>query len=93
MVTELKQSSLVIVTSSAFQHGMEDSVSWYCYGDEPCRPVTEEDVIDFLPGNIGALALEGHLDEGRLRDSADFLIGWITARDLPHPASSERRVL
>ncbi len=30
MATELNQSSLVIVTSRAFQHGMEDGVSCYC---------------------------------------------------------------
>jgi hypothetical protein len=88
MATELKQSSLVSVTSSALQHGMEDGVSWYCYGDEPCRPVTEEDVIDCFQGTIVALALEG-----RLRDNAGFLIGWTIAQDLPHPASPERRVL
>jgi hypothetical protein len=88
MATELKQSSLVSVTSSALQHGMEDGVSRYCYGNELCRPVTEEDVIDCLQGTIVALALEG-----RLRDNAGFLIGWIIAQDLPHPASSERRVL
>ena len=88
MATELKQPFLVLVTSGAFQHGMEDGVSWYCYGDEPCRPVTEEDVIDCLQGTIVELALEG-----RLRDNAGFLSGWIRAQDLPHPASSERRVL
>jgi hypothetical protein len=42
---------------------------------------------------IVAGALEEHLEEGRLRDNAGFLMGWITAHVLPHPASSERRVL
>ncbi len=90
MATELKQSSLVMVSSSAFRSGMDDGVCWYFYGDEPCRPVTEEDVIDFLQGNVVELALEGYLDEERLRNNAGFLIGWIAAQRLPHPAGLER---
>jgi hypothetical protein len=43
----------------------------------PGRPMTEEDVIDFLTGNFIELALEGYVDEERLRSNAGFLIGWL----------------
>lgn len=71
---------------------MNDGAHWYFHGDTPTRPVTEEDVVDFLQGNIVELAEAGHLDEGRLRSNAGFLIGWIAAQALPSSASSERMV-
>jgi hypothetical protein len=42
--------------------------------------MTEEDVIDFLTGNFIELALEGYVDEERLRSNAGFLIGWLGAQ-------------
>jgi hypothetical protein len=65
---------------------MKDGTHWYFYGDSPCQPVTEEDVVDFLKGNFIELALEGWLDEERLRGNAGFLLGWIAAQLLPHPS-------
>ena len=58
----------------------------------PCRPVTEEDVIDFLQGNVVELVQEGFLEEDRLRANVGFLIGWIAAQTLPSSARTERRV-
>jgi len=83
MATELKQASLVLVESSPFRRGMHDGALWYFHGDTPCRPVTAEDVIDFLQGNVVELAQEGCLDEERLRSTAAFLLGWIAAQQLP----------
>ena len=90
MAIELKQMSLVLVESSTFRQGMNDGALWYFHGDTPCRPVTEEDVINFLQGNVVELAQEGYLDEDRLRSNAGFVIGWIAAQLLPPSARSER---
>lgn len=92
MATELKQTSLIQIESSAFRQGMSDGALWYFHGDTPCRPVTEEDVIDFLQGNVVELAQEGHLDEEWLRSNAGFLLGWTAAQMLPPSARTERRV-
>jgi hypothetical protein len=90
MAIELKQTSLVHVESPTFEQGMRDGASWYVHGDTPCRSVTEEDVIDFLRGNVAELAEARLLDEDRLRSNAGFLIGWIAAQVLPPPAHPER---
>ena len=92
MATELKQASLVLVESFPFRPGMNDGALWYFHGGTPCRPVREEDVIDFLQGNVVELAQAGILDEEQLRSNAGFLLGWIAAQALPSSASSERRV-
>ena len=92
MATELKSQSLVLGASSPFRQGMNDGALWYFHGDTPCRPVTEEDVIDFLQGNVVELVQEGLLDEGRLRSNAGFLIGWIAAQLLSPSAQRERTV-
>ena len=84
MVTELKQGSLVLVESSPFRQGMNDGALRYFHADTPCRPVTEEDVIEF--------AQEGCLDEEQLRSNAGFLLGWIAAGQLPLSARTERSV-
>jgi hypothetical protein len=91
MATELKQTSLVQIESSPFRQGMNDGTLWYFHGDTPCRPITEEDVMDFLQGNVVEVAQEGFLDEDRLRSNAGFLIGWIAAQLLPPSARTERR--
>jgi hypothetical protein len=80
MATEMKRASLVIVTSSVFERGIEDGITWHFHGDTPGRPMTEEDVIDFLTGNFIELTLEGYVDEERLRSNAGFLIGWLGAQ-------------
>jgi hypothetical protein len=64
------------------QHGI--------FTETPQRPVTEEDLIDFLRGNVVELALDGYLDEDRLRSKAGFLIGRMVAQLLPLPAHAER---
>lgn len=92
MATELTSQSLVLVESSRFRQGMNDGTQWYFHGDTPCRPVTEEDVVDFLQGNIVELVQEGLLDVDRLRSDAGFLIGWIAAQTLPPSAQTERSV-
>jgi hypothetical protein len=92
MATELKQTSFVQIESSLFQQGTNDGALWYFHGDTHYRPVTEEDVIDFLQGNVVEMVQEGFLDEDRLRDNAGFLIGWIAARMLPSSARTERGV-
>jgi hypothetical protein len=56
----------------------------------PQRAVTEEDVVDFLQGNVVELTQEGYLDEDRRRSNAGFLIGWIAAQLLPLLARTER---
>src|SRR5260370_32402933 len=86
MATELKPTSLVQIASSRFRQGMNDGAHWYFHGDVPCRPVTEEDVIDFLQGNVVELVQEDLLDENRLRSNAGFLLGWIVAQLLPSSA-------
>ncbi len=86
----VKQTSLILVASPAFEQGMHDGASWYFHGDTPCRPVTEEDVIDFLQGNVVELAQEGFLDQDRLRSNAGFLSGWIAAQVLPPSAHPGR---
>ena len=91
MATDLSQTPLVLVKSSVFEQGLHDGASWYFHGDIPCRPATEEDVIDFLQGNVVELAQEDCLDEDRLRSNAGFLIGWIAAQQLPPSAHAERR--
>ncbi len=58
--------------------------------DTPEKPVTEEDVIDFLQGNMLEIALEGRLDEKRLRGYAGFLVGWISGQ-LPLLAASKQQ--
>jgi hypothetical protein len=50
----------------------------------------EEDVIDFLTGNVVALVEAGFLDEERRRSNAGFLVGWITAQMLPLSVRTER---
>ena len=92
MTTELKPPSLVQIASERFRQGMNDGAIWYFYGDTPCRPVTEEDVIDFLQGNVVELVQEGLLDEDRLRSNAGFLLGWIAAQALPLSARTERTI-
>ena len=89
MATEIKQLSLIHVESSTFRQEMNDGALWYFHGDTPCRPVTEEDVIDFLQGNVVELAQERYLDENRLRSHAGFLIGWIAAQWLPPSVQAE----
>ena len=71
------------VDSMTFRRGMNDGATRCFHGDTPRRPVTEEDVIDFL---------QGYVDEDRLRSNADFLLGWIAAQFLPLPAHAERTV-
>jgi hypothetical protein len=71
---------------------MHDGAQWYFYGDTPCRPVTEEDVIDFLQVNVVDLVQEGFLDKDRLRSNAGFLLGWIAAHTLPLSARTERTI-
>jgi hypothetical protein len=56
MAVEVKQAALIRVESTTFRRGMNDGATWYFHGDTPRRPVTEEDVIDFLQGNVVALA-------------------------------------
>lgn len=90
MTTELRYSSLVQVNSSLFRQGMNNGASWYFHGDTPCRPITEEDIVDFLQGNVVELVQEGLLDTDRLRSNAGFLIGWIIAQTLPLSAQTER---
>ena len=90
MATELTSKPLVLVESSPSRQGMNDGALWYFHGDTPCRPVTEEDVIDFLQGKVVELAQEGSLDENRLWSNAGFLIGWIAAQQLPPSAQAER---
>ncbi len=90
LAAQLKQTSLVQVESSTFRKGMNDGASWYVQGDIPCRPVTEEDVVDFLQGNVVELAQVGCLDEERLRSNAGFLLGWSAAQTLPPSAHTER---
>ena len=92
MATEPKQTSLVQIESARLRQGMNEGAQWYFYGDSPCRPVTEEDIVDFLQGNIVELAEVGLLDADRLRSVAGFLIGWIVAQLLPPFAQTERRV-
>ena len=77
-----KQNPLVITCSAEFENGIEDGVVWYFHGDAPRQPVTEEDVIDFLKGNFIEIALEGWLDEARLKSNAGFLIGWLSGKFL-----------
>jgi hypothetical protein len=78
--TETKQNPLVITCSAEFENGVEDGIVWYFHGDTPQQPVTEEDVIDFLKGNFIEIALEGWLDETKLRSNAGFLIGWLSGK-------------
>jgi hypothetical protein len=92
MATESKRTSLVQIESSLFRLGMNDGALWYFHGDTPCGPVAEEDVVDFLQGNVVALVQEGFLDANRLRSTAGFLIGWIAAQMLPPSAQTERSV-
>jgi hypothetical protein len=92
MATELKHTTLVQIESAPFRQGMNDRVLWYFHGDTPCRPVTEEDVMDFLQGNVVELVKEGFLDKKRLRSNAGFLIGWIVGPTLPPSARTERSV-
>jgi hypothetical protein len=92
MATELKPPSLVQIDSERFRQGMNDGSLWYFHGDMPMRPVTEEDSVDFLQGNVVELGEEGFLDENRLRSVAGFLIGWIAAQTLPPSAQTERTV-
>jgi hypothetical protein len=92
MATELKPISLVQIASERFRQGMNDGATWYFHRDTPCRPVTEEDVIDFLQGNVVELVQEGFLDEDRLRSNAGFLLGWIAAQTLPLSAHTERTI-
>lgn len=80
MATESNKTALVVVNSQEFLKGVEDGITWYLHGDTPEKPVTEEDVIDFLQGNLLEIALEGCLDEKRLRGYAGFLIGWISGQ-------------
>ena len=44
-----------------FGRGMNDGVLWYFHGNTPCCPVTEEDVVDLLQGNVVALVEVGLL--------------------------------
>ena len=90
MAIEVKQASLVLIESTTFRQGMNDGATWYFRGDTPERPVSEEDDIDFLQGNVVELAQDGYLDKDRLRSNAGFLIGWIAAQLLPPPARSQR---
>ena len=75
-----QKTTLVVVHSQEFLKGVEDGITWYFHGDMPEKPVTEEDVIDFLQGNLLEIALEGWLDEKRLRGYEGFLIGWISGQ-------------
>ena len=79
---ESKQNLLVITCSAEFENGVKDGIVWYFHGDTPQQPVTEEDVIDFLKGNFIEIALEGWLDETKLRSNAGFLIGWLSGKFL-----------
>ena len=90
MAIEIQPASLVLVESTTFRQGMNDGATWYFYGDTPQRPVTEEDVVDFLQGNIVELVQEGFLDEDRLRANTGFLMGWIAAQFFPLPARVKR---
>ncbi len=89
MASESKKATLVVVHSQEFLKGVEDGITWYFHGDTPEKPVTEEDVIDFLQGNLLEIALEGYLDEKRLRGYAGFLVGWISGQ-LPLLAASKQ---
>lgn len=80
--TETKQNPLVITCSAEFEKGIEDGLVWYFHGDAPQQPVTEEDVIDFIKGNVIEIALAGWLDEARLKSYAGFLIGWLSGKFL-----------
>ncbi len=80
--TETKKNPLVITYSVEFESGIEDGLVWYFHGDAPQQPVTEEDMIDFLRGNFIEIALEGWLDEARLKLNAGFLIGWLSGKFL-----------
>jgi len=90
MANESKKTTLVVVHSQEFLKGVEDGITWYLHGDTPEKPVTEEDVIDFLQGNMLEIALEGRLDEKRLRGYAGFLVGWISGQ-LPLLAASKQQ--
>jgi hypothetical protein len=52
MAVEVKQAALIRVESTPFRRGMNDGATGYFHGATPRRPVTEEDVIDFLQGNV-----------------------------------------
>jgi hypothetical protein len=54
--------------------------------------VKEEDVIDFLQGNVLNWRMQGYLGEDRLRSNAGFLLGWMAAQCLPLPAHVNRTV-
>ena len=56
MAVEVKQAALIRVESTTFRRGLNDGATRYFHGDTPRRPVTEEAVIDFLQGNVAALA-------------------------------------
>ena len=71
---------------------MNDGVLWSFHGDPPCHPVTEEDVVDLLQGNVVALVEVGLVDTDRLRSNAGFLIGWMVAQTLPLSAQTERSI-
>lgn len=91
-----EQNPLIISCSAEFEKGVEDGVVWYFHGDAPQQPVTEEDVIDFLKGTFIEIALEGWLDEARLKSNAGFLIGWLSGKFLQNELNqkihaSERR--
>ena len=90
MASELQPASLIVVESAVFRDGMNDDALWDFYGDAPQSPVTEADVVDFLHGNVVALATSGDLDDSRLRAHAGFLLGWIAAQCLPLPPRVER---
>jgi hypothetical protein len=75
--------SLVILGEQHFDHGYQCGRLWYFNGDPPEKPVTWEDVVDFIRGNFLELDREGFLDEERLRDNAGFLVGWLSGMSFP----------
>jgi hypothetical protein len=62
-----KAISLVIRGKQHFDHGYLCGRSWYFNGDLPEKPVTWDDVVDFIKGNFLELDREGFLDEEGLR--------------------------
>jgi hypothetical protein len=76
-------TSLIVLGEQHFDHGYLCGRAWYFNGDPPEKPVTWEDVVDFIKGNFLELDREGFLDEERLRDNAGFLVGWISGMFIP----------
>ena len=81
--TSTKPQTLVVLGEHTFDHGYLYGRAWYFNGDPPEKPVTWEDVVDFIKGNFLEPDRAGFLDEERLRDNAGFLVGWMSGMFFP----------